>query len=200
MQQRFFSDTSILIEDDGFLTHQENYLDVSVEEIVKGIEWRNDPITMFGKTYQQPRLTAWYGDAGIEYTYSKITMSAKPWTPHLHKIKTKLEQDLRISFNSVLVNYYRDGADHMSYHSDDEPELGPNPTIASLSFGAERIFQIKHKFLKRAPLKISLQHGSLLVMGGDLQHFWMHKINKTAKPIGPRLNLTFRYIHSKENF
>jgi alkylated DNA repair dioxygenase AlkB len=201
MQQSFFSDTSILIEDDGFLTYQENYLDVSVEEIVKGIEWRNDPITMFGKTYPQPRLTAWYGDMGIEYTYSKIKMTAMPWTPRLFEIKEKLQKDLQTNFNSVLINFYRDGSDHMSYHSDNEPELGQTPTIASLSFGAERIFQLKHKYqTKRESIKISLQHGSLLVMSGDLQHYWVHKINKTAKPIGPRLNLTFRYIHSKENF
>ncbi len=198
MQQSLFSDTKILIEDDGFLTYQENYFDEKIDELFRDIEWRNDPITMFGKTYPQPRLTAWYGDAGIEYTYSKIKMSAKPWTTHLQKIKEKLETDLHVQFNSVLVNYYRDGSDHMSYHSDDEPELGPNPTIASLSFGAERIFQLKHKFqMKRSPIKISLQHGSLLVMGGDLQHFWVHKINKTAKPIGPRLNLTFRQIYPK---
>ena len=123
-------------------------------------------------------------------------MQALPWTPVLLKLKTQLENDLNTRFNSVLVNYYRDGNDHMSYHSDDEKELGPNPIIASLSFGETRSFQLKHKFdLEKKTVVIPITDGSLVVMKDELQHFWQHKIAKTKKLIGPRVNLTFRMIY-----
>ncbi|MGZ3787038.1 MAG: alpha-ketoglutarate-dependent dioxygenase AlkB family protein [Bacteriovorax sp.] len=186
-----------LLQDyDGIVLYQENYLAEALEEIAKDITWRNDPITMFGKTYPQPRLTAWHGEKGLTYTYSKIKMVSPGWTPALLKIKNKLEEDLKTPFNSVLVNYYRNGHDHMSYHSDDEKELGPSPTIASLSFGAIRKFHLKHRYNKNvSPLIIELRPQSLLVMKGELQHFWQHKISKNTRVEGPRLNLTYRYIH-----
>ncbi len=181
---------------DGTLQYFESYVDLPLEELTKGVVWRNDPITMFGKTYPQPRLTAWHGDSGVKYSYSGIKMDPAPWTPVLLKLKEKLETDLNCRFNSVLINYYRDGNDHMSYHSDDERELGVNPLIASLSFGEVRSFQLKHKFKKELKtIAINVTDGSLIVMKDELQHFWQHKIAKTKKLIGPRLNLTFRYIY-----
>ena len=169
---------------------------MNIDEVTEGIKWRNDSITLYGKTFPQPRLTAWYGDSGVKYSYSNIHMQALPWTPVLLKLKTQLENDLNTRFNSVLVNYYRDGNDHMSYHSDDEKELGPNPIIASLSFGETRSFQLKHKFdLEKKTVVIPITDGSLVVMKDELQHFWQHKIAKTKKLIGPRVNLTFRMIY-----
>ncbi|QDK42887.1 alpha-ketoglutarate-dependent dioxygenase AlkB [Bacteriovorax stolpii] len=185
-----------IITEDGTLQYFEQYSDVKIDEVIEGIKWRNDSITLYGKTFPQPRLTAWYGDSGVKYSYSNIHMQALPWTPILLKLKTQLENDLNARFNSVLVNYYRDGNDHMSYHSDDEKELGPNPTIASLSFGETRSFQLKHKFdLEKKTVIIPITDGSLVVMKDELQHFWQHKITKTKKLIGPRVNLTFRMIY-----
>lgn len=185
-----------IITHDGVLQYFEGYTDEKIEDVIAGITWRNDSITMYGKTHPQPRLTAWYGDNRIEYSYSGIHMKALPWTPLLLKLKNQLEAELGVTFNSVLVNYYRDGNDHMSYHSDDEKELGPNPTIASLSFGETRSFQLKHKYdLELETVSLPITDGSLVVMKGELQHFWQHKIAKTKKLIGPRVNLTFRMIY-----
>lgn len=184
-----------LIVEDGILQYFENYSDEKLENIIKDLIWRNDFITMYGKTHPLPRMTAWYGDKGLVYSYSGIKMEAVEWTPVFLKLKLQLEKDLNTKFNSVLVNYYRDGNDHMSYHSDDEKELGPNPVIASLSFGETRSFQLKHKFdLNKKTFTLPITDGSLVVMKGELQHFWVHKIAKTAKKIGPRVNLTFRWI------
>jgi alkylated DNA repair dioxygenase AlkB len=185
-----------LLDHDGTVLYQENYTSITMDEITRDLVWRNDPITMFGKTYPQPRLTAWHGDPGLPYTYSKITMTSPGWTPTLLSLKEQLEKDLKVPFNSVLVNYYRDGNDHMSYHADDEKELGENPVIASLSFGVTRKFQLKHRYDTRLlPVTIELESQSLLVMKGELQHFWNHKINKSKKITEPRLNLTYRYIY-----
>jgi alkylated DNA repair dioxygenase AlkB len=189
-----------LITEDGLLQYCENYSDESLENIIKDLAWRQDFITMYGKTHPLPRKTAWHGEAGITHSYSGINMVAIEWTPVLCKLKHQLEMDLGVKFNSVLINLYRDGNDHMSYHSDDEKELGQNPTIASLSYGETRSFQLKHKFDKsKKTFNLPISNGSLVVMKNELQHFWMHKIAKTAKPIGPRVNLTFRYIHSLQS-
>ena len=184
-----------LINEDGTLSYFEHYSDETIECVTKDLVWRNDFITMYGKTHPLPRKTAWYGDQGLTHSYSGIHMIAENWTPVLLKIRVQLEMDLGAKFNSVLINYYRDGSDHMSWHADDEKELGLNPLIASLSFGETRSFQLKHKFNKsRATLRIPISNGSLMVMAGELQHFWVHKIAKTAKAVGPRANLTFRNI------
>lgn len=182
--------------DDGKIQYFPHYTQATIEEAVSGVIWRNDQITMFGKTHSLPRLTAWHGEPGITHTYSKIIMISPGWTPFLLKLKNKLEKDLECEFNSVLINYYRDGNDHMSYHSDDEKELGKNPTIASISIGATRKFYLKHRFDKKKAVEIfELESQSLLVMKGTLQHYWLHKIAKSKKITQPRLNLTFRYIH-----
>jgi len=153
--------------------------------------WRQDSIVLFGKRHLQPRLTAWYGDAS--YTYSGLRLDPLPWTALLAEIRAAVEQACGLRFNSVLLNYYRDGRDSMGMHSDDEPELGPEPAIASLSYGATRGFVLRHKRNKRT-LKLDLHDGSLLLMSGTLQSNWLHGINKSARTIGERLNLTFRYV------
>lgn len=184
-----------LIVEDGILQYFENYSDEKLENILLDLVWRQDSITMYGKTHPLPRMTAWHGEKGLVHSYSGIKMEAVEWTPVLWKLKLQLEKDLNTKFNSVLINHYRDGSDHMSYHSDDEKELGPNPVIASLSFGETRSFQLKHKFdLNKKTFTLPITDGSLVVMKGELQHFWVHKIAKTAKKIGPRVNLTFRWI------
>jgi alkylated DNA repair dioxygenase AlkB len=180
---------------DGILLYCEEFTSIEMNQILKNIEWRNDSITFFGKTYPQPRLTAWYGDPGVEYTYSKIKMISPGWTPELKKIRNELEKALNTPFNSVLVNYYRNGLDHMSYHTDDEKSLGTNPTIASLSFGATRKFYFKHRHKKDIKAQmIELESQSLLVMKGEFQHYWLHKISKSKTLNEARLNLTFRFI------
>ncbi len=190
-----------IITEDGTLQFFEHYSDEKIEDIIESIHWRNDTITLYGKTFPQPRLTAWYGDLGVKYSYSNIHMQALPWTPVLLKLKNQLESELQVRFNSVLVNYYRDGNDHMSYHSDDEKSLGVNPTIASLSFGETRSFHLKHKFdLGKKTVVLPITDGSLVVMKDELQHFWQHKITKTKKLIGPRVNLTFRMIYQGKDY
>ena len=143
--------------------------------------WKAEHITLWGRPLLQPRLTAWHGEA--RYTYSGLTMEPLPFTPLQREIKAAVEQASGRRFNSVLLNYYRDGRDSMGMHSDNEPELGPEPAIASLSFGAERTFILLHK-ASGERLKLVLSDGSLLLMAGKLQKFWSHGINKTARPVG----------------
>jgi alkylated DNA repair dioxygenase AlkB len=161
------------------------------ERLLRETAWRHETIVVYGKRHLQPRLTAWHGEAS--YTYSGLRLAPLPMTPLLAQLRTAVEAATGHRYNSVLLNYYRDGADSMGMHSDDEPELGPQPAIASLSYGATRSFVLRHKTSKRT-LKFDLLEGNLLLMAGALQRHWLHGINKTAKPTGPRLNLTFRYI------
>lgn len=159
------------------------------------VKWKVEEINMFGKVHPLPRLTAWYGDAGANYTYSRITMKANPWIPELSKIKTDIEKYTRHKFNSVLLNLYRDNTDHVSWHADDETKFGDNPTIASLTFGAVRKFQVKHKFAKELPIiTLNLEPGSLVVMSGVIQKYWIHRVATTKVETGPRINLTFRNV------
>lgn len=163
-------------------------------ELLQKINWQQDNITVFGKTHPQPRLTALYGNEGKPYSYSNITMQPHPWNSLLQKIKHYLEARTACEFTTVLLNQYRDGKDSNGWHADNEKELGPNPIIASLSLGAERVFQLKHNTITEAKKSITLEHGSLLLMKGTTQHFWKHQIPKKAKPIETRINLTFRSI------
>lgn len=163
------------------------YLSALLEEI----DWEQHYVRIAGKTIASPRLSSWHGDPGASYRYSSQSYQPKPWTPTLSKLREQLVHFAR--FNSVLVNRYRHGLDSMGWHSDDEKELGPNPVIASLSFGAEREFQLKHK--RRAlRSKILLQHGSLLLMQGGTQHHWQHAMFKSTTLTAERINLTFRVI------
>nr|WP_321224727.1 alpha-ketoglutarate-dependent dioxygenase AlkB [uncultured Psychroserpens sp.] len=156
--------------------------------------WQQDDITLFGKTYKQPRLTALYANNSRPYRYSNITMKPTIFTQELQQIKQDIELEINHKFTSVLLNLYRDGNDSNGWHADNEKELGKNPVIASLSFGAIRPFHFKHRHIKEQRHKINLNHGSLLIMKGEMQHYWLHQIAKTKKPIGERLNLTFRTI------
>lgn len=158
------------------------------------IPWQQDNITVFGKVHLQPRLTALFGNDGKSYSYSNIKMQPHPWNPILQKIKSQIESVSDANFTTVLLNLYRDGKDSNGWHADNEKELGNNPIIASVSFGTERVFQLKHNTIPGLKQNILLEHGSLLLMKGTTQHFWKHQIPKTAKPIGSRINLTFRVI------
>lgn len=160
----------------------------------KKINWQHDAITIFGKTYMQPRLTALYGEKEKSYSYSNITMHPEPFTAPLLKIKNRIEEKCDARFNVVLLNLYRDGSDSNGWHSDDEKELGPNPVIASVSLGANRVFQLRNKTDKKLRHTIELNAGSLLLMKGTTQHFWQHQVPKTKKAVNSRINLTFRFI------
>ena len=156
--------------------------------------WKHESIKIFGKPVLQPRLTAWYGDSEVNYTYSGLVNVPKSWTQTLLLIKSRVEEATGTEFNGALLNLYRNESDSMGWHSDDEKVLGENPIIASVSFGAVRTFALKHKTdpcLKRA---LALTDGSLLIMQGPTQHHWKHQIPKSAKPIGPRINITFRHL------
>jgi alkylated DNA repair dioxygenase AlkB len=153
--------------------------------------WRNDVITVWGKQHPQPRLTAWHGEAA--YAYSGIRLEPLPFTPLQQVLRAAVEEVSGRRFNSVLLNYYRNGRDSMGMHSDNEAELGRDPAIASLSFGAARTFVLQHKVTKER-LRIALTDGSLLLMAGSLQQNWSHGIPKISRDVGPRVNLTFRYI------
>lgn len=170
--------------------------DLFFAELLNNINWQQDKIKIFGKEVNLPRLTAWYGDEGKSYTYSGITMNPDPWSQNLLSIKKRIEEKININFNSVLANLYRNGQDYVSWHSDDEKELGKNPTIASVSFGATRRFLLRHKSNKDLEtVDLSLGHGTLLIMKGSTQHYWKHQVPKTAKVKTERINLTFRVIN-----
>ncbi len=158
------------------------------------IKWKSEKIKMFGKEVNQPRLIAWYGDPEAVYTYSGLTMRPLLWTDALLKIKERIESSVGQNFNSVLLNYYRSGQDYMGWHADNEKELGKRPVIASLSLGATRRFQLKHRREDLGLLTIELENGSLLIMKDDMQEHWLHKVAATKKEVGERINLTFRKI------
>jgi alkylated DNA repair dioxygenase AlkB len=164
-------------------------------KLIAETPWRTDPIKVWGKVYMQPRLMAWYGDMGKSYRYSGRLYEPYPWTPLLLQLKDGVEQACDHTFNSVLLNYYRDGNDSMGFHSDNEAELGKNPVIASLSLGETRTFVLKHKTNKALkPIRLKLNDASLLLMAGELQTYWKHGIPKERKSCSARINLTFRTI------
>ena len=170
-----------------------NEADALFCELLGSVKWHQETINLFGRPVRLPRLTAWCGDA--PYGYSGLTMQPEPWSAQLLTIKERAEQLSGYRFNGVLLNRYRSGLDSMSWHSDDEAELGPNPAIASVSFGASRRFRLRHRTHKEEKIAIDLSHGSLFVMAHATQHHWQHSLSKTAKPVGERINLTFRLIH-----
>ncbi len=168
--------------------------DLIFEQLKNEIPWQQDEIKVFNKVHQQPRLTALFGNEGKLYGYSNIIMQPHNWNPILTHIKEEVEAVCNQNFTTVLLNLYRNGKDSNGWHADNEKELGRNPIIASISFGATRPFYLKHNTIENQKLKIELKHGSLLLMKGETQHFWKHQIAKTAKPINARINLTFRTI------
>lgn len=178
--------------DAGFLDPQEA-ADL-YDSLKNELDWESGEITLFGKTYATPRLEAFYAENLQSYGYSGKKLHVRPFTPLLLELKTRIEQACSQTFNSVLANFYRDGQDSNGWHADNEKELGKNPVIASLSLGAVRRFDIRHE-TTREQLKYQLQSGSLLIMGGEMQHYWKHQIAKTKQVAGGRINLTFRLIH-----
>ncbi|MDQ2078367.1 alpha-ketoglutarate-dependent dioxygenase AlkB [Marinimicrobium sp. ABcell2] len=158
------------------------------------LAWQQTIIRMHGRKVPVPRLDVWYGDPGHRYRYSGVDFDALPWTPTLAEIKHSLEARLGHRFNSVLANLYRDGRDSVAWHSDDEPELGANPVIASVSLGATRRFSLRHKARAWPTVRQDLPNGSVLLMAGATQHHWQHQLAKTARTVGPRINLTFRSV------
>lgn len=200
------------MQQDLFLNSQENLLpfqgevrfyphffeSTQADELMRSFQeslaWRQEPIRIFGREIMQPRLTALYGEAGMPYGYSGIEMIPLPWTPELMAVKTKIEEFTQLRFTHVLCNYYRNGQDSMGWHRDNEQVLGQNPSIASMTFGASRKFQLRHYTQKSIKRDVVLSHGSLLIMQGESQHFWEHQLPKSSKILGPRINLTFRKL------
>ncbi|WP_409420763.1 alpha-ketoglutarate-dependent dioxygenase AlkB [Pseudaeromonas sp. ZJS20] len=163
------------------------------QRLTEQIPWRQQAIRLFGRWVDQPRLVAWFGT--LDYRYSGLTLSACPPPDWLKPLWQACEQQAGRRFNGLLLNRYRDGQDGMGWHADDEPELGRDPVIASLSLGQTRRFLLKHKDGGER-LALALPAGSLLVMAGALQHHWLHALPKTRRPCAERINLTFRYLYS----
>ena len=166
-----------------------------LQALIAETPWRQEEVSLWGKTFLQPRLIAWYGDRDCVYSYSGVRLQPLPWTPLLFDMKVRVEAAAATRFNSVLLNYYRDNNDSMGMHSDDEKELGPAPVIASVSLGAARTFVLKRKGGADAkPFRMPLASGSLLVMSGETQQNYKHGIAKVRRSLPPRVNLTFRAI------
>jgi alkylated DNA repair dioxygenase AlkB len=172
----------------------ENESDQFFERLQSHIIWRQEPIKIFGKSVLQPRLTAWYGDPEKNYRYSGLLMTPQAWTSSLIEIKTRIETLAQVQFTNALLNFYRNERDSMGWHRDNEKELGPNPVIGSVSFGATRRFDFRHYNEKSLKFSVPLTHGSFLLMRGATQHNWEHSIQKSTRAIGPRINLTFRIL------
>jgi alkylated DNA repair dioxygenase AlkB len=168
--------------------------DALFEALRAAVPWDVHRIRMFGRVVDSPRLSCWIGDPGTGYRYSGTHFEPNPWPVALRPIRARLAEELRIDFNSVLANLYRDGRDCMGWHSDDEPELGSRPLIASLSLGGTRRFVLKHRKDPSTKLALELPPGSLLVMRGATQANYRHALPRTARPVGARINLTFRRI------
>ncbi len=183
---------------DAHLEYHPGYFSDSkygVQDFIDGINWRGDSISLYGKTHDIPRLHAWYADPAVHYQYSGISLPLNPWNALLLEIKRDVEKASGQHFNGVLCNLYRNGSDYAAWHSDDEKVLGKNPTIASVSFGANRKFVMKHLYDKTVEkFELELEDASLFIMSGKTQHYWKHQLNKTQKVVGPRVNLTFRYL------
>ena len=185
-----------LISTDGDVTYygqviQKEEANGYLNSLLSNIEWKNDEAIIFGRHIITKRKAAWYGDRDFGYTYSGTTKEALPWTPALLQLKELVERLTGDKFNSCLLNLYHDGNEGMAWHSDDEKSLGRDSSIASLSFGAERKFSLKHRSSKETR-SVLLAHGSLLVMKGATQSHWLHSLPKTKKVNDPRVNLTFR--------
>ena len=188
---------------DGWLIWQPHFLAADVASnylstLMTELAWEQRSIKLYGKEVPFPRLTAWYGDVEATYAYSGNVFSPRAWTPSLRDLQQQLQVGFPFTYNSVLANWYRNGNDSMGWHADNESELGQNPVIASLSLGATRSFHLKHRTTNER-IKLDLSHGSLLIMGGAMQHHWVHQIPKTKKPLADRINLTFRQIQTNRS-
>lgn len=187
-----------LLPKDGIVRYYGKIMDNPVadrylEDLLKTIDWKNDEAMIFGKKVITKRKVAWYGDRAFEYTYSKITKEALPWTEELLELKNIAERETGETYNSCLLNLYHTGEEGMAWHSDGETDLKKDGAIASFSFGAERKFSFKHKTSKEK-IDVVLEHGSLLLMAGTTQTHWLHRLPPTKLISTPRVNLTFRTI------
>ncbi len=167
------------------------------EALRRGIRWQGEEILMFGRRVPVPRLVAWHGEPGARYVYSGTLHEPLPWTPELAAIRDRVAELTGATYNAVLLNLYRDGRDGMGWHADDEPELGRNPVIASVSLGATRRFCLRHRRRKDLRLDLPLSDGSVLCMSGATQHHWVHSVPKTSTGVGERINLTYRFVAAK---
>jgi alkylated DNA repair dioxygenase AlkB len=185
---------------DADIELHETFLEISearrlFDTLKTTVAWSQHRVRVFGREYPCPRLSAWYGDASAIYRYSGQTLEPIAWTPELLLLRDRVAEHCRCELNSVLLNLYRDGSDGMGWHSDDEPELGPDPLIASLSIGETRKFRMRHR--NRRDLSAQawwLPPGSLFVMRGKTQRYWQHELPKTKRRVRPRINLTFRMV------
>jgi alkylated DNA repair dioxygenase AlkB len=188
----------IVLARDGTVTYEPGFLDAEAADrvyaaLAEEAAWKQESIVMFGRRVPLPRLTAWHGEPEAVYGYSGLRNVPQPWTPQLSALRERLADRLGVRFNSVLLNWYRGGGDAMGWHADDEPELGREPSIASLSLGATRTFELEHR-TDRERIAVPLEHGSLLVMAGQTQHRWRHRVPKQRRVEGGRINLTFRTV------
>jgi alkylated DNA repair dioxygenase AlkB len=191
-----------LIDQEGELYFLPGFLDPPHADALlaksqASLHWDQEFITIVGRTVAVPRLVAWHGDENAVYRYSGLTHYPRPWTPELLVLRDRIASLCGRPFNSVLGNWYRDGNDSMGWHADNEQVLGRDPWVASLSLGETRLFKIRHNRTKQT-LDLRLAHGSLLVMGGSLQHHWRHCVPKSRSVMGQRINLTFRYVHPED--
>lgn len=198
MHNKLFSDPFPMIPD-ATVVYDGSFYAFAKAELIKKIlleetPWRQNEIKLFGKTHNEPRLTQLYGDEGLDYGYSGIKFKALAWTETLAQIKADVEKAAGTEFNVCLLNQYRTGQDSNGWHADDEPELGQNPTIASVSLGQERFFHLRHNENKDWKFKFLLENGSLLLMKDQTQHTYKHQIAKTKREIDLRINLTFRKV------
>jgi alkylated DNA repair dioxygenase AlkB len=189
--------STVILDDDCHVKLVSSFVSDSMavfKELQEDLSWRQDKITLYGKTHDVPRLQAWYADPGLTYTYSHIQLQPVQWHPLLIELKKQIEQYSNESFNSVLCNYYRTGNDYVAWHADDEKELGTKPIIASLSLGGARKFVLREKKNKTNKIELNLGSGDLLLMCGRTQEIFEHQIVKTKKEVEGRINLTFRRI------
>jgi alkylated DNA repair dioxygenase AlkB len=198
IETKIQTSTNSFVIDNGEYIYMPNFFSIKESDfffkiLKENILWKQESMNMYGKQVMFPRLTAWYGDNDRPYSFSGITLRPNPWTKELLEIKNKIEPIANTQFNSVLLNRYRNGNDSISWHTDAEKELGKNPIIGSVNFGATRKFQLRHIHTKEK-IEIELKHGSLLIMQGELQHFWQHQVPKTTQKVSERINLTFRVI------
>ncbi len=196
-----FNDSVLIIDRDGLVIYQPNFLEatevISLQsKLIESTPWESETYSFYGKTLTTKRKSALYGDNGVLYKYSGVTKKGVFWTKELYEIKQQVEHLTSETFNSCLLNLYPTGQEGMGWHKDNEPELGANPTVVSISLGAERNFKIKHDS-KKLERSILLESGSALIMKNEFQHFWKHSLPKTKKQISTRLNLTFRNIKSQ---
>jgi alkylated DNA repair dioxygenase AlkB len=170
--------------------------DLDFHYLVNQLPWSGGSLKIFGKEYEIPRRQAFFADTDLGYSYSGKSLHKSPWDARVKNIKSLIEQSAEVHFNACLANLYRDGKDSNGWHADNEKELGVNPIIGSVSYGATRVFHLKHNETKEK-MSFELSHGSLLIMGGSIQHYWKHQIPKTKRVNEPRVNLTFRKLFSQ---